>query len=52
MIRGIFSSGLKCKAKGCNEHYTPLGFCPNGHYYQHVQYYEDRDDKTGQILFI
>tara|TARA_R100000988_G_scaffold85672_4_gene48542 strand:+ start:676 stop:825 length:150 start_codon:yes stop_codon:yes gene_type:complete len=42
----------KCQAKGCKENYTPLGFCPNGHYHAHVEFYEDRDDKTGTILFV
>jgi len=42
----------KCRAKNCNEYYTPLGFCPNGHYYRHVEYYNDRDDETNQILFV
>ena len=38
----------KCHVKGCNEYYTPLGYCPNGH----KEYYDDRDDKTDAILFI
>ena len=28
----------KCQAKGCKENYTPLGFCPNGHYHAHVEF--------------
>ena len=42
----------KCDVKGCNEYYTPLGYCPNGHFYLHKEYYDDRDDKTDAILFI
>ena len=51
MLNKIFKT-RSCKAKGCNLLYTPLGFCPDGHYHGHVEYYNDRDDKTGEILFV
>lgn len=51
MLNKIFKKN-KCKAHGCNQYYTPMGFCPNGHYEGHVEYYNDRDDKTGEILFV